>query len=202
MPLANDETTITIAVAGKTPRVFTLRASLRAAITLYNEHGSYSALAAKLAAGSFSACRSIIKHCCTNPDELWRFEAFVNAGALHAAILENQDDLIRFVQIIAGADPDSDNPETTGKPMTFDQYHERLFEIGTGWLSWTPEATWNATKSEILAAYRGRMDMLKAIFGKADDTTDVDGSDPNARAALNALGDLGTKYMSEVPNAA
>ena len=44
--------------------------------------------------------------------------------------------------------------------------------------------------------------MLKAIFGKTDETAEVDVSDPNARAALNALGDLGTKYMSEVPNAA
>ena len=200
MPLANDEVTITFDIAGDTPRVFTLRASMRAACRLLKEHGSYSALATKLAEGSFSACDSIMTHASIEREA--RFASEVDPSALIVATLENRDQFIRFVEIVADADSNSDNSEPTGKPMTFDQYHERLFEIGTGWLGWTPEETWNATKSEILAAYRGRMDMFKAILGKGDETTDVDGSDSSARAALNALGDLGVTRMSEVPNAA
>ena len=62
MPLANDEVTITFDIAGDAPRVFTLRASLRAACRLlYKEHGSYSALATKIAEGSFSACDSVMR---------------------------------------------------------------------------------------------------------------------------------------------
>lgn len=201
MPLAIDEVTIVLALPEKAG-IFTLRASLRAAFLLLKEHGSYPALATKIDNGSFSTYRSILKHACTDLEALKHFERLVSEGDLYAAIVGNNSQLLRFVQMLAGVDPDNDKPETTGKPMAFDEYHTRLFQLGTGWLGWTPEVTWNATASEILAAREGRLDMLKAIFGKTDETTEVDSSDPSARAVLNALGDLGTKYMSEVPNAA
>lgn len=38
-----------------------------------------------------------------------------------------------------------------------------------GWLGWTPEQTYNAAIPDIMTAYEGRMDMLKAIFGGGDD---------------------------------
>jgi hypothetical protein len=201
MPLANDEVTVCFSVAQATG-FFTLRASLRAAFLLLKEHGSYSALAVKINDGSFSAYRSILKHACTDLEAFKHLERLVSEGDLYAALVGNNSQLLRFVQMLAGVDPDNDKPETTGKPMTFDEYHTRLFQLGTGWLSWSPEVTWNATASEILTAREGRLDMLKAIFGKTDETTEVDLESPNERAALNALGDLATTRMSEVPNAA
>lgn len=38
-----------------------------------------------------------------------------------------------------------------------------------GWLGWTPEQAFNASIPDILTAYEGRMDMLKAIFGGSED---------------------------------
>lgn len=43
-----------------------------------------------------------------------------------------------------------------------------LFTLGTGWLGWSPDVTWNASPAEITAAYQGRLDMLKALFGEAE----------------------------------
>lgn len=34
-----------------------------------------------------------------------------------------------------------------------------------GWLGWTPEQAYNAAIPDILTAYEGRTDMLRAIFG-------------------------------------
>jgi len=34
-----------------------------------------------------------------------------------------------------------------------------------GWLGWSPEQTFNAAIPDILTAYRGRVEMLNAIFG-------------------------------------
>jgi hypothetical protein len=195
MPLTIDEVTITLAVSPARQRVFTLRASLWAAFNLYQEHGSYAALATAIAAGSFSAYCSIIRNACTDRAEFGRFQAsLMDDDALTAAILETRDDLLRFVRILAGAD--NAKAEPSAKPITFEEYHTRLFKIGTGWLGWTTDATWDATASEILTAYEGRLDLLKAVFGKSgDEPTEIDGRDPNARAALNALGDLSTTSM-------
>lgn len=53
---------------------------------------------------------------------------------------------------------------------------EQLFEIGTGWLGWSPSDTWAATPTEIMIAQRGLIAKLKAIHGTAEDQPE---SDPN-----------------------
>lgn len=95
--------------------------------------------------------------------------------------------LVNHVLALAGVDPDADatppKPERAGEAIPFADYFERLFTIATGWLLWPPEAAWNATPAEITAAYKGRLEMLKAIHGGAaddpppafDDARDEDG---------------------------
>ncbi|MBZ9694547.1 hypothetical protein [Mesorhizobium sp. CO1-1-9] len=46
---------------------------------------------------------------------------------------------------------------------------EKLFEIGTGWLGWSPADTWAATPTEIMIAQRGLIARLKAVNGVKDD---------------------------------
>lgn len=41
--------------------------------------------------------------------------------------------------------------------------------MGTGWIGWTEEQTLNTTMPGIESAHRGRVNMLQAIFGKADE---------------------------------
>jgi len=57
--------------------------------------------------------------------------------------------------------------------ISYLDYHERLYRLGTGWLGWPPEVVWSATPAEILEAQKGRVEMLKAVFGgKQEDGAD------------------------------
>lgn len=84
------------------------------------------------------------------------------------------------------------------KPETFPDFYMRLFRIATGWLGWPPEAAWNATPGEIIAAYKGRTELLQAIFGGpsgADEDATADRVlnaefDRDGLAALKGLGKI------------
>lgn len=81
-----------------------------------------------------------------------------------------------LVQLLAdcfGVDPDQEHPaerneRTTGKPFDMGQALVDLYEIGTGWLEWSPADTWSATPSEIMAAHKGLIAKLRAIHGGDD----------------------------------
>lgn len=61
-----------------------------------------------------------------------------------------------------------DIAEAKGEPFDLLKALTEFFEVGTGWLGWTPEETWNATPAEIMAAQRGNIAKLKAIYGSTD----------------------------------
>jgi hypothetical protein len=192
MRLADDEVTITF----PSGRVFVLRASLRAAFILYRKYGSYAALSNAIVGGTLGAYCDVITAACTDREELVRFRATTDMIALRDAILDNRDKLLEFVLMLAGGKPSGDQPSEPAKPITFDDYHTKLFRIATGWLGWSPTDAWNATPAEIINAQQGRLEMLSAIFGSKKDET-IDASDANERAKLNALGDLSVTVMSE-----
>jgi hypothetical protein len=52
--------------------------------------------------------------------------------------------------------------------VTHAEYHDWLLEIGMGWLGWTYDQTLDTPMPAIEAAYKGRIAMLKAIFGGDD----------------------------------
>jgi hypothetical protein len=196
MRLADDEITITLG----SNRVFVLRASLRAAFHLHQAYGSYGALSNAIAGGSFSALCDVVTVACTDRDALVRFREATDQLALRDAILDNRDKLLEFVLILAGGKRSGDDePSEPTKPITFEEYHAKLFGIAAGVLGWTPETAWNATASEILTAYHARIEFVGRIFGgKNDQTETIDTTDASARAQLNALGDLGVTRLSEV----
>ena len=49
--------------------------------------------------------------------------------------------------------------------MTADEFYKQLAEIALGWLGWSENDTLYADPNAILLGFRGRLDMLKAIFG-------------------------------------
>jgi hypothetical protein len=155
-------------------KVYTLRPTLRAAFHLHHKHG-FSGLYQAILEGSFTASMDLI----TATSE-------VTPIASISTILDAREQLLEFVLILSGADK-SDDQKSCGKPMAFDEYFGKLFQIGTGWLSWSPSQTWDATPAEIMTAHAGRLDMLKAIFGSKDDQA---GSEGPSKADLNAIGDL------------
>jgi hypothetical protein len=169
MRLGSGETTLTIGT-----EMVRLRPTLRAGYRLENRYG-FDVLLRAIAGGSLTHIADVIGECSDQkssiPDVLKAFEAYplrhVEAVALP---------VMNLVIALAGMDIDaSDKPTaSTGERITFNAYYTKLFEIGTGWLGWTAEATWNATPAEILAAHKGRVDLLKAIFGSKSD------SDPTA----------------------
>jgi hypothetical protein len=102
------------------------------------------------------------------------------------------DRLSEFILALLNVKPENTTLENKSATETdFITVLENLFEIGTGWLSWTPEQTWNASPAEIVAAHKGRLALLKGIFGSKEKETgekqpDFE-RDPDAKIKLQAL---------------
>ncbi|WP_210419021.1 phage tail assembly chaperone [Bradyrhizobium sp. NAS80.1] len=169
---------------------FDLKPSLRAAFILYERYDGFHNLSRYLAEGSLTTATDLITATVTDKSA-WAAYALAGNGIVRD-LMAATSDLIEFVLVLAGADKSSGKADTTGKPIPFDEYFTHLFQIGTGWLGWAPEDVWDATPAEIMNAQKGRIEMLKALFGSKDDqTADVaDGSLANLKADLNHIGDL------------
>jgi hypothetical protein len=187
MRLADDTFRLTLG-----NRTYALRPTLRAAFHLHQRYDGFQALFQAVSEGSFTATMDVIT----------ATSIIVPVASLRD-IMRARDQLLSFLLILIGATSKGDKPET-GKPIAFDEYFTRLFQIGTGWLGWTPEDTWNATPAEIINAYEGRLEMfremLKAIYGTKSDSDDqaadvADGSLAEIKTDLNAIGDL-TNHVS------
>ncbi|MEO9340473.1 hypothetical protein ABFT80_23970 [Mesorhizobium sp. SB112] len=153
MKLADD---ITITVAGE--EIF-LHPALRHAIRLERLEGSFAKLIRDVQENSLSAAVEIIRD---HTDML-----FLENRVLEV-LPELKGSLLAYVMALTGIDLE-DAPakaKTNGsKSVPFADHLTNLYRIGTGWLGWTPETTLDATPTEITQAYKGRLEMLKAIFG-------------------------------------
>jgi hypothetical protein len=171
---------IAIAVGGERVR---LRPTLRAAVTLDARFGGLHLAIAAVLDGSITALADVVEATSegrsTIPDVLRSLEEM----PLRKGIEAFTDPVLNVLCAFVGRDNETDRKPETGKPVTFAEYHERLFEIATGWLGWAPDTAWCATPSEILAAYRGKLEMLQAIYGSGKEPDD----DP--RSALDHTDD-------------
>lgn len=150
-----------------------LRPSLRAGIQLEAMHNGFPNLLVKVQQGDTTTLREIVTYAATD------------RGAAHdlldtmagATLTSVQQALIgpAFALLTALMTPDTrkDQGEAaeapTGKPMAWADLYADLYKIATGWLGWTPETAWTATLSEIMQAFNGHIEQLKAIHGGADD---------------------------------
>lgn len=165
---------------------FDLKPSLRAAWTLFDKYDGFHNLSRYLAEGSITTATDIINATITDQNA-WANYALAG-NAVVCDLLAAMDQLQECVLLLAGIDSNSTDKPHTGKPMQFDEYFTKLYQIGTGWLGWTPDDTWDATPAEIMNAHTGRLDMLKALFGsKSDDDGSLASVD---KADLNAIGNL------------
>ncbi|WFU76590.1 hypothetical protein [Bradyrhizobium sp. CB2312] len=159
-------------------RSFDLKPSLRAAFHLHHKYG-FPQLYQAILDGSFSAIMDLITA-----------TSAVTPIASLRDILDAREQLLEFVLILRGEDTSGD--KSSGESMTFDEYFTKLYQIGTGWLGWTADDTWEATPAEIINAHVGRLDMigavLKTIFGSGKD--DQTSTEPPSKGDLNAIGDL------------
>lgn len=141
-----------------------LRPTLRAATTLESRYG-FNGLVAAGSDGNLTVIADIVEHSSDCRD----FLKAINGVTLASFMPELLAAIDPHIQALAGIDPDTPEPKSSGEAMPFKDYYARLYQIGTGWLGWSPETTWNATAKEILDAYSGHLEMLKAIYGSADD---------------------------------
>lgn len=174
---------------------FDFRPSLRAATHLEAKHG-FAALLSAVADGNLSVIGDIIEASGDCRDFLKSIEGVPLADFMPELLPA----LNKYVLALAGVDPDNPEPEQGGgEAMPLKEYHARLFRIGTGWLGWSPETTWNATAKEITEAYSGHLEMLRAIYGSAnEDQTPRPTQKPDEavfdRDGLNALRGMGRAY--------
>jgi hypothetical protein len=168
MRLAADP--ITIEIAGE---AFELRPTLRAATRLARRYGDFATLYRRIIADHVSVVSDVIREGSGAPHAAADFLTACELPGLGALLATLKLPLMRYVLALAGHDDNGNEPPaTTGKPITLAEYHVELFAIGTGWLGWSPEQTWTSTPAEILAAQRGRsdliVDVLKSVFGSTD----------------------------------
>ena len=196
--LLADDTIIT--VGHETIR---LRASLRASLRLERQFRGFDKIVAAVSDGNVSVMAAVIRECSDDKTDLADLLDSGGALSIRIALDHIAAPLITHVGILAGFDPDApnDHSDADGEQIPFAEYHATLFKRATGWLSWTPDAAWNATPAEINAAYEGRLEMLGAMFGngtKEKPTTAK--SNAATRRRLSALGDLTITTMAEVPS--
>ncbi|WP_421695472.1 hypothetical protein [Aestuariivirga sp.] len=116
-------------------------------------------------------------------------EAALACNLRHLDYISGQ--LLAFIFTMCGGDddaPDDDASPSSHRPLPLAEFYAKLYRIGTGWLGWTPADTWHSTPTEIVEAYRGRTELLQAIFG-APGSDDQDGNfKPDLDAKLDRDG--------------
>ena len=147
-----------------------LRASLRAAMRLERLHDGFGPLITKLDQFNTATIRAMILIAATDYSAAQRFLAAISAEPLqtyrHAVTGPLSSLLTAFLP------PPS--PDTTSTPpenaMPWSEAYAQLYQIGTGWLGWTPSETWAATPTEITQALEGRVAHLIAMNGGSGNT--------------------------------
>ena len=170
---------------------FGLRASLRAATTLEAKH-DFQELVVACADGNLTVIADIVQSSSDCRDFLKAIEGVPLASFMPELLAA----LDPHIQALAGIDPDNHEPQSSGETMPFNDYYARLYRIGTGWLGWSPKTTWNATAKEILEAYSGHLEMLKAIYGSADDTDESRPTEKPENAKFDRAGLAQLKLMA------
>ena len=178
-----DETTIEIG-----HEVIRLRASLRAAFRLDRRYG-FDSIVRSIIDGNLSVIADVIRECADSHTALPNYLDDLETTPLHIGIDRIRGPLIAHVMALAGVDDETSEAAPGAERIPFAEYHTKLFRLATGWLGWSPTDAWEATPAEITEAYKGRMDMLSAVFGggKKDPITKPD---EQTRRKLNAIGDL------------
>lgn len=147
------------------------RPSLRAASHFAREDG-FAYLPQHLAEFHLGTVRELITVAATDRQEATAFLDQIGRTPLKIVADAIAAPLLALVAGFAPATDDDAKADHTGKPMPWPKVYRELYRKATGWLGWTPEAAWNATPTEILDAFAGHFEKLKAIHGTSDKNAD------------------------------
>jgi hypothetical protein len=165
-----------------------LRPSLRAAVTLESRYG-FQKLFDAVGDGNLTVIADVIEASSDCED----FLKAISGIPLIKVLPNVLEATTKHILALVGVDQDqADKAEAqSGETMPFSEYHKRLYQIGSGWLGWSPETVWNATPKEILEAYSGHVEQLKAIYGTGADEEQASRTAPDTtpldRVGLNNL---------------
>ena len=179
-----------------------LRPTLGAAFRLEQKYHGFHNLFNAVASGSVSALSDVIKEGCGQTSAL---TDYLDSSSEDDPLVISLDLVIRQVCTFLLALSGNDAADVVGdhgikEQITYLEYHTKLYRLATGWLGWSPEIAWAATPVEILEAQKGRVEMLKAVFGgKQEDGEETTTDLRSAKDRLNALGDSGVTNMRDVP---
>ncbi|KRB31720.1 hypothetical protein [Mesorhizobium sp. Root172] len=158
-----------------------LRPSLRAAVRLHARH-DLRKLAHGIGEGHLGMIADIILEGTDQATASKLINGIVTQGARGlGALVEPLSDYVLALLGVDRAEAEASTKRSDKTPNAGDwitPHLEQLFEIGTGWLQWSPADTWAATPTEIMIAQRGLVTKLKAVNGVKDD--DQDEADPRA----------------------
>jgi hypothetical protein len=180
-----------------------LRPTLRAAFRLEQKYDGFENLIRAIYTGNLAAYCDVIREGTGQRTALTDYLETAGDTPLVVSLDLLVEPIRDFIVSLMGDAGIALEPSNIA-PMSFREYHTRLFRIATGWLGWSPDDAWNASPAEILEAYQGRTEMLAAVFGgkKQDDETTIDATKGEAssavRAELNAIGNLMNTTMAEV----
>lgn len=169
-----------------------LRASLRAAAQLERRYG-FPKLLAACGEGNLTIIADVIETS-SNTSNFLKSIADMPLIEVMPPLLQA---IPAHILALAGIDPNDNSESQSGEKIPFPEYHAKLYRIGTGWLGWSPETTWNATAPEILEAYSGHIEMLRAIHGSAEDDEPRRTEKPN-EAKLDRAGLAKLRSMAMV----
>lgn len=166
-----------------------LHPSLRCAMNLANRVGGLRVLVRDLLDMSVTAAVECIEpHCDFSREYLIELMMATDLNMIRFDITE-------YVMQCAAIDTSIDNSVSKkeaapAENQSYPDFYLQLYRYGTGWLGWTPEQTLDATPFEIIEAHKGRMEMLRAIFGGGEKQGLKDDRplDEKFRSVLAAIG--------------
>ena len=150
-----------------------LRPSLRAATIIEKMDGGFPAILHKIQQTNLSTLKAIISAACTSrQDEKAILAALADqplAGIQSAVIGPCMTLIAALMMPSIGSGDDTAKPSTNAKPIAWSDLYADLFKMATGWLGWSPDTAWNATLPDIIQAFEGHTDKLKALHGGDDE---------------------------------
>ncbi len=157
-----------------------LAPTLRAGIVLDRQFGGLHKLALAVASGSLSSAVAIIRQHHDVPgleDKVLRVLPTLTYP------------LLEYLEMLKST---PEGRPKGGEKITFSEYSEYfeyLFKIACGWLGWDSETALATSPYEIALAIDGRIELLQAIFGKADKPKQDDAPlEAKWRRAMSVLG--------------
>ncbi|TGN68269.1 hypothetical protein E4L95_01925 [Paracoccus liaowanqingii] len=171
----------------------TLRASLRAAVTLDAMPGGFPQVHNQISRLSYTAIRAVILATATDRQAAHRFLAASADMPLRESLPDAQAACLAVLaSILPQPDEAAQSRATTAEAMPLRAYFQTLYEYATGWLGWTPAEAWAASTTEIEAAFAAHVDRLvKMTPGMSGDQSTRSASTTYTAERLREIDDLG-----------